>query len=88
METDAQNVSPEERCALRETKSRPIIAEIQSWLESVQSQVLPKSPIGKAFRYTLNQWDALQVYLQDGSLSIDNNVAERAMKIPALGRKN
>jgi hypothetical protein len=50
--------------------------------------VLPKSPLGEALRYTLNQWDALQVYLQDGDLSIDNNVAERTVKIPALGRKN
>jgi transposase len=50
--------------------------------------VLPKSPIGKAFTYTLNQWLALCRYTEDGALSIDNNLAERLMKPPAIGRKN
>ena len=88
IEGAAKERSSAERCALRQEASRPIMDEFHSWLESEQSQVLPKSPIGEAFRYTLNQWDALQVYLQDGDLSIDNNVSERMMKIPALGRKN
>ena len=50
--------------------------------------MLPKSPIGKAFTYTLNQWLALCRYTEDGALSIDNNLAERLMKPPAIGRKN
>ena len=49
---------------------------------------LPKSLSGKAATYTLNQWDALNRYLDDGDLSIDNNAAERAMKPVAIGRKN
>ena len=84
----AKDRSSAERCALRREKSQPILEEFRSWIESEQSDVLPKSPLGEALRYTLNQWDALQVYLQDGDLSIDNNLAERTMKIPALGRKN
>lgn len=50
--------------------------------------MLPKSPIGKAFTYTLNQWTALCRYTEDGALAIDNNLAERLMKLPAIGRKN
>ena len=88
VEDAVKDRSPEERCALRAEQSRPIMAEFRSWLDEQQPHVLPKSPIGESFRYTLNQWDALQVYLQDGDLSIDNNVSERMMKIPALGRKN
>ena len=46
------------------------------------------SEINKAFTYTLNQWDALRRYTEDGCLSIDNNLAERQVKLPAIGRKN
>ena len=49
---------------------------------------LPKSLIGKAATYTRNQWQALNRYVQDGDLSIDNNFAERAMRPIAIGRKN
>jgi transposase len=88
IEEQAKDASATDRCALRQEFAQPIMTEFRAWLDEEQSAVLPKSPIGEAFRYTLNQWDALQVYLSDGDLAIDNNVAERAMKIPALGRKN
>jgi transposase len=72
----------------RQEHSLPILDGFRIWLDEQQEQVLPKSPIGAAFRYTLNQWDALVRYTEDGLLSIDNNVAERTVKIPAIGRKN
>ena len=50
--------------------------------------MLPKSPIGQAIGYALNQWTALNRYLHDGDLSIDNNAAENALRVVALGRKN
>ena len=49
---------------------------------------MPKSLIGQAATYTRNQWQALNRYIEDGELSIDNNNAERAMKPVAIGRKN
>jgi transposase len=66
----------------------PILNTFEAWLKKEQSHVLPKSPIGKAFTYTLNKWLALCRYTEDGALSIDNNLAERLMKPPAIGRKN
>ena len=51
-------------------------------------RILPKSPIRATFTYTLNQWDTLCRYTQAGYLSFDNNIAERLVKIPAIGRKN
>ena len=88
IEDAARELSAEQRCALRTAHAAPILEEFHSWLDAEQPHVLPKSPIGDAFRDTLNQWQALNVYLQDGDLSIDNNVSERTVKIPALGRKN
>jgi hypothetical protein len=49
---------------------------------------LPKSPLGQAITYARNQWAALNVYVIDGDLAMDNNLAERAVKPFAIGRKN
>ena len=70
----------------------PRLERFRTWLESRQAQhggpVLPKSPMGQAILYAMNQWDALCVYTTDGDLSIDNNAAENALRRVAIGRKN
>jgi transposase len=73
---------------LRQSQSAPILEQIRVWLIEQQAQVLPRSPIAQAIGYTLNQWSALVVYVTDARLSIDNNVAERALRRVAVGRKN
>ena len=74
----------------RREHSVPILNEFKAWLdrESEDKRILPKSPIRAAFTYTLNQWDALNRYTQEGYLAYDNNLAERLVKLPAIGRKN
>jgi len=74
----------------RQTHAMPILEEFKTWLdaESESKKILPKSPIRAAFTYTLNQWDALVRYTEEGYLSFDNNVAERLVKVAAIGRKN
>jgi len=74
----------------RQEHALPILKEFKAWLdrEHDDGRILPKSPIRAAFTYTLNQWDALCRYTEEGYLSFDNNVAERLVKIPAIGRKN
>ena len=47
-----------------------------------------KTPLGKAFQYSLSRWDALTRYTEDGRLSIDNNLAERLLRGIAVSRKN
>lgn len=74
--------------AARQQHAVPILNNFSAWLQREQSNVLPKSPIGKAFTYTLNQWQALCRYTDDGALQIDNNLAERMIKHPAILRKN
>ncbi len=67
-------------CALRQAKSRPILDDIQAYLEAERPKVLPKSPEGQAIAYTLSNWAALVRYCQDGDLEIDNNGAERSLR--------
>ena len=88
IEESAKDLSPADRRVLRQAQVVPILAEFGTWLENIARDVLPKSPIGEALRYTQNQWQALERYTTDGDLSIDNNLSERTVKIAALGRKN
>ena len=81
-------ISPAERRELRLEKAEPILKEFASWLQAQEKEVLPKSPIGEAVGYALNNWKALTRYLEDGNLAIDNNRAERALRTIAVGRKN
>ena len=74
--------------AARQQHAIPILTAFETWLKSEQGNVLPKSPIGQAFTYTLNQWQALCRYTADGALDIDNNLAERMVKLAAIGRNN
>jgi transposase len=73
---------------IRQTKAKPIFAEIKTVLDEYKDQVLPKSPIGKAIVYALNQWEALMRYTDDPRLNIDNNISERILRMVVLGRKN
>ncbi|MCA8975423.1 MAG: IS66 family transposase, partial [Planctomycetes bacterium] len=74
--------------AARQQHSKPQLEAIRAWLEWAETQVLPKSPVAEAIRYALNQWQALTVYVDDGELHIDNNLAERSLRPFAVGRKN
>jgi len=76
--------------AARQQHSLPILQSFKAWLDGQKDdqRILPKSPIRAAFTYTLNQWAALCRYTTEGYLSFDNNLAERTVKIPAIGRKN
>jgi transposase len=76
------------RLRLRQELAVPILETFHGWLQQQRPQVLPKSPMGEAFGYALNNWPALCRYTEAGFLAIDNNVAEREMKRIAIGRKN
>ncbi|QHI35971.1 hypothetical protein IMCC3317_34170 [Kordia antarctica] len=72
----------------RELCAKPILEKLHTWMQQEYSKVLPKSAIGKAFAYSLNLWDKLSAYTQDGKYLIDNNLIENAIRPLALGRKN
>ena len=88
VETQAKLLSPQERHALRLKESTVILGKIKMKLEEHLPGHLPQSPMRQAINYTLGLWKELNVYLQDGRLPIDNNLAENAIRGIALGRKN
>lgn len=77
-----------QRYGLRLDEALPILNELGKWMVQTYKEVLPKSPIGQAVAYCMPRWDNLMNYLLDGSLEIDNNWAENAVRPIALGRKN
>jgi transposase len=78
----------EARYCLRQEYALSILETIKSWLDEHSIQVLPKSAMGKAIGYMLNQWSRLECYTTDGRLEIDNNLVENLIRPVALGRKN
>lgn len=87
-EATASGLDPSARLKLRTEKSVPLINEIGEWVAKMHPQVPPKSPLGAAFTYTLNQWKQLRRFLEDGRVQIDNNGVERELRAVAVGRKN
>ena len=74
--------------ALREAESRPAVDRIFEMLRLAQGQAGPRSALGQALAYAINQEKELRVFLDDPKVAVDNNVSERALRIVALLRKN
>lgn len=87
-EAEKQKLTPEQIKALRAEKSRPLLDKLKALLDARVATTPPKSLLGKAISYALKQWDRLLVYLEDGRLRPDNNLAENAIRPFAVGRKN
>jgi hypothetical protein len=88
VEKQARGLAAEERLGLRQQQSRPILDKLHNYLVEIAAGVLPKSPAGRAVRYSLKNWTALTRYCEDGDLEIDNNGTERAIRGVAVGRNN
>jgi hypothetical protein len=89
IERRASMMNDEERGALRATETRMYLDRLREWLDGpVVANLLPTSKLAGAFRYILNHWEALNVFVTDGRLPIDNNQGEGLMRRVAVGRKN
>jgi transposase len=88
IETLIKDKTVDERQAIRQEKALPLLEQLKQWLIKSEQSVLPKTKLGEAITYCLNQWGKVTVYPNDGTLNIDNNRAERAIKPFVIGRKN
>jgi len=88
IEDEVRSYSPEARLAARQERSVPILGRLEKFLREQKGQALPKSQYGKAVGYALNHWAELCRFTESGLLEIDNNIAERTMRLCAIGRKN
>jgi transposase len=86
IEDSVNGQAPDRRRAARTEHAEPRLAELKAFLETSLTQISGKSELAKAIRYALSRWKALARYLTDGRLEMTNNAAERAMRVPVLGR--
>ena len=89
IEKDIKSDSPNKRQVIRKKESALIIDDIQEWCDSnfLNAHAIGGA-IARAFTYLKNQAFKLSVYLEDGRLNIDNNIAENYVRPIAIGRKN
>ena len=88
LEQALAELTPEERYEKRLEQEKPVLDALLSWANAMQAKTAPKSALGKAIHYLLEQWPYLTRYLEDGRLELSNNRAERSMKPFVMGRKN
>jgi transposase len=88
VEEEVRGKPIEIRLATQQSRSKPLLDELRSWLEKSLRTLSTKSDTAAAIRYALSRWRALTRYIDDGLLEIDNNPAERALRCVSIGRKN
>ncbi|HEX8812841.1 MAG TPA: IS66 family transposase, partial [Terracidiphilus sp.] len=77
IEEQIRGKPPDERRAVRQAQSKPLLDSLRQWCEATLGKLSRKSDTTAAIRYALSRWDALLRYIEDGRIEIDNNAAER-----------
>ena len=87
IEAQTKDLTPQERHQVRQREAAPIWTQLQQDAQALKPQLLPKSSLGKAVNYLLNEYQALIGYLESGTYLIDNNLVENSIRVPAVGRR-
>jgi transposase len=87
VEDRAREMTDNQRLALRQAESRPIVTGIRTWLDERDRDELPRSPLRAGVNYLRNRWEAFERFLEDGAIPIDNNRTEGMIKGPVMGKK-
>jgi len=85
-----EQLSPEARLFLHQLVSAPVMKQLRIWMTTQlqEHRIEPNSDLGKAFNYLLTRWDKLTVFLRQPGAPLDNNLAERVLKLAIMHRKN
>ncbi|HJO63951.1 MAG TPA: IS66 family transposase, partial [Sphingomonas sanguinis] len=88
VEAEVRGQPPDVRCRARQEKSRPLVDALREVLDASLCRLSCRSDMARAIAYGTKRWPALSRFLDDGRLEIDNNIAERALRGVAVGRRN
>jgi len=88
IERAATELPARERLAVRGRESWPVVDKFFTWCKSEAPRALDDTPLAKALGYALNQRAALEHFLEDGRLPLQNNGSEQALRREVIGRKN
>ena len=87
IERKIKDQPPDKILEKRKLDSKPVFQRLEAWLLNMKEKILPSSPTGKAISYALRQWGKMELFLEDASISIDNNYIERSIRPFVIGRK-
>jgi transposase len=87
IEQEMRGRSPAERKEVRQARSRPLLESMQAWWKATLAKLSQKSDVAMAIRYGLDRWNALLRFCDDGRVEMDNNAAERALRVVALAAR-
>jgi hypothetical protein len=88
IERSINGQSAEQRRAVRQELSTPLVADLEEWLREQRPNLSRGNDLAKAMDYMLKRWPAFTRFLDDGRICLSNNAAERALRGIALGRKS
>ncbi|WP_447887378.1 IS21 family transposase [Serratia fonticola] len=88
IEAEIRGSPAEERLAVRQERSLPLMESLNEWRQQQNETLSSISGLKGAFNYLSNQWDVLNTFCHNGWVELDNNIAENALRLVALGRKN
>ena len=88
VEREVKELSVEERLAIRQDKSQPLVQTLYEWLVLNRQKVPEGSATAKAIDYILRRWRALTRFLEDGQVPVENNWIENQIRPVAIGRNN
>ncbi len=88
IEAEVRGRPPDVRLAARQNRTKPLVDALREALDAALRRLSPKSDMAKAIAYGTKRWPALCRYIDNGPLEIDNNIAERALRGVAVGRRN
>jgi transposase len=88
IEREINGKTPDERKAVRQERSKPLVEALGIWLHEQRARVSAKSDIGKAINYSLNRWAAFTRFVENGRICLSNKAAERGLRGVAVGRRN
>jgi len=83
-----QKAGPTLRQAMRGWQAQPVLTRLHRAMELIRRKTLPQGLLGQAIDYTLKRWEALIRFVEDGTLEIDNNLIENAIRPSAIGKRN
>ena len=88
IEREVKEVSAEQRLAVRQERTRPLLDALHEWMTQQRRKVPDGSATAKALDYSLKRWAALIRFADDGQLPVDNNWIENQIRPIAIGRSN
>ncbi len=87
IEREINGLSAEERLAVRQKLSTPLVADLEVWMRTERARLSRHADVAEAMDYMLKRWESFTRFLEDGRICLTNNAAERALRGIALGRK-